>query len=238
MKKALVLVTVFFFGFNTFGQSNSDKALKNNIDTLFESYVHYNRFIGSVLISKDNHIIYQKSFGFADAAAHKKNTDKSIFKIASLTKSLTAVGILKLVEDGKLSLGTPLSKYFPDFIPGHSKNITIQQLLNNSSGMEANIGRTDESGNGLMPEVSPITLDELLGKFKDSKLKFEPGTGYEYNNFGYLLLAHIIEKVSGQRYADFMDEAVFKPANMKNSAVETFKSIRPKSTTVFRIGNE
>ena len=103
-------------------------------------------------------------------------------------------------------------------MPDYSKDITIQHLLNNSSGMEANIGRTDDNGNGLMPEETPITFDELLEKFKDSKLKFEPGTAYEYNNFGYLLLANIIEKVSGQSYADFMEQAVFKPRNEKYSS--------------------
>lgn len=135
---------------------------------------------------------------------------------------------MRLVEDGKLTLETPISIYFPNFMPDYSKDITIQHLLNNSSGMEANIGRKDDSGKGLMPEVSPITFKELLEKFKDSKLKFEPGTGYDYNNFGYLLLVHIIEKVSGQPYADYMEQAVFKPANMKNTAVAAFKSNHQK----------
>ena len=198
MKKVVVVFIALILGINSFGQSTSNKELENNIDGLFESYSYYNRFVGSVLISKDDHIIYQKSFGYATVDEHKKNTEKSIFSIASLTKSFTAVGIMKLVEDGNLTLDTPISTYFPDFMPDFSKEITIQHLLNNSSGIEANIGRTDDNGNGLMPEETPITFDELLEKFKDSKLKFEPGTGYDYNNFGYLLLANIIETISGQ----------------------------------------
>ncbi|SEK21359.1 CubicO group peptidase, beta-lactamase class C family [Maribacter orientalis] len=236
MKQVTAILIALVFGINSFGQSSSNKELKKDIDVLFESYAHYNRFVGSVLISDNNTIIYQKSFGYADIESKKKNTKNSIFSIASLTKSLTAVGIMKLVEDGKLTLETPISIYFPDFMPNNSKDITIQHLLNNSSGMEANIGRTDESGNGLMPEVTPITLDELLEKFKASKLKFEPGTGYEYNNFGYLLLAQIIEKVSGQRYADFMEQAVFKPANMKNSAVAAFKPNHQKAHPYLGLG--
>lgn len=236
MKQFTAILIALVFGINSFGQSSSIKELKKDIDVLFESYAHYNRFVGSVLISENNTIIYQKSFGYADIESKKKNTQNSIFNIASLTKSLTAVGIMKLVEDGKLTLETPISIYFPDFMPNNSKDITIQHLLNNSSGMEANIGRTDESGNGLMPEVTPITLDELLEKFKASKLKFEPGTGYEYNNFGYLLLAQIIEKVSGQRYADFMEQAVFKPANMKNSAVAAFIPNNQKAKPYLGLG--
>jgi len=236
MKQVTAILIALFLGVNSFGQKRSNKELKKGIDALFESYAHYNRFVGSVLISENNTIIYQKSFGYADIAGKKKNTKNSIFSIASLTKSLTAVGIMRLVEDGKLTLETPISIFFPDFMPDYSKDITIQHLLNNSSGIEANIGRTDESGNGLMPEVSPITLDELLEKFKDPKLKFEPGTGYEYNNFGYLLLADIIEKVSGQPYADYMEQAVFKPANMKNTAVATFKPNHQKAQPYLGLG--
>jgi hypothetical protein len=135
-----------------------------------------------------------------------------------------------------LTLETPISSYFPDFMTDYSKDITIQHLLNNSSGMEANIGRTDENGNGLMPEESIITFDELLEKFKDSKLKFAPGTAYDYNNFGYLLLANIIEKVSGQSYADFMEQVVFKPAEMKNTAIVTFKPLKQKAQPYLGLG--
>lgn len=236
MKQVTAILIALVLGINSFGQSSSNKELKKDIDVLFESYSHYNRFVGSVLVSENNTIIYQKSFGYADMESKKKNTKNSIFGIASLTKSLTAVGIMKLVEDGKLTLETPISIYFPDFMPNNSKDITIQHLLNNSSGMEANIGRTDESGNGLMPEVTPITLDKLLEKFKASKLKFESGTGYEYNNFGYLLLAHIIEKVSGQSYADYMKQAVFKTADMKSTAVASFTALDQKAQPYLDLG--
>jgi len=236
MKKAIVVVMALILGINSFGQTSSTKRLEESINEVFESYAHYNRFLGSVLISKDNHIIYQKSFGYADIEGHTKNTKKSIFSIASLSKSLTAVGIMKLIDDGKLTLETPVSNYFPDFMPDFSKEITIQHLLNNSSGIEANIGRTDDNGNGLMPEGSPITLDELLEKLKDSKLKFEPGTGYDYNNFGYLLLAHIIEKVSVQSYANFMEQAVFKPAGMKNTSIAFFNSLNQKAQPYLGLG--
>lgn len=236
MKRVTAILIALVLGINSFGQKSSNKELKKDIDALFESYAHYNRFVGSVLISAENTIIYQQSFGYADIAGKKKNTHNSIFNIASLTKSLTAVGIMRLVEDGKLTLETPISIFFPDFMPNYSKDITIQHLLNNSSGMEANIGRSDESGNGLMPDVFSITFNELLKKFKDSKLKFEPGTGYEYNNFGYLLLAHIIEKVSGQSYASYMEEAIFKPANMKNTAVAAFNPNHQKAQPYLGLG--
>lgn len=236
MKKVVIVFIALVIGMNSFGQSNPDMELKKNIDALFEGYSYYNRFSGSVLISKDNRIIYQKSFGHATIETHKKNTEKSIFNIASLTKSLTAVGILKLVEDDKLTLETPISTYFSDFMPNFSKEVTVQHLLNNSSGIEANIGRADDNRNGLMPKETPVTFDELLEKFKNSKLKFEPGTGYDYNNFGYLLLAQIIEKVSKKSYADFMEQVIFKPAGMKNTAIASFEAIDQKAQPYLGLG--
>jgi CubicO group peptidase (beta-lactamase class C family) len=229
MKKAIVVVMVLILGFNSFGQTSSNKKLEESINEVFESYAHYNRFIGNVLISQNDKIIYKKSFGDADTENHKKNTKNSIFSIASVTKSLTAVGIMKLVEDGKFTLETPISTYFPNFIPDFSKKITIRHLLNHSSGMQANIGRIDDEGNGLMPGENPITPNELFKEFKDSKLKFEPGTSYEYNNFGYTLLAYIIENVTELSYADYMEQAVFKPANMKNTAVNVYKDLDKKA---------
>uniref|UniRef100_UPI00404A4075 serine hydrolase domain-containing protein n=1 Tax=Flavobacterium sp. TaxID=239 RepID=UPI00404A4075 len=236
MKTTVVVFLAMILGMNSFGQSITNKALANNIDNLFESYAYYNRFMGSVLISKDNQIIYQKSFGFADLENREKNTDKSVFSIASLSKSLTAVGIMKLVEEEKLTLETTIEVYFPEFMPDFSKSITIQNLLNHSSGMEANIGRTDDNGNGLMPEITAISLEALLVKFKDSKLIFEPGTGYDYNNFGYLLLANIIEKVSGQSYEDFMKQKVFKPLGMKNTYIESFDSLNDVAQPYLGLG--
>ena len=229
MKKSIVIVTVLIFGFNAFSQTSSNKKLEKGINEVFESYAYYNRFIGSVLISQEDTVIYEKSFGFADIDNHKKNTKNSIFSIASVTKSLTAVGVMKLVEDGKLTLETPISTYFPSFIPDFSKDFTIRHLLNHSSGMQANIGRIDDQGNGLMPGENPITLNELFEEFKDSKLNFEPGAGYEYNNFGYTLLAYIIENVSKQSYADYMEQAVFKQAHMKNTSVTTYENINKRA---------
>ena len=234
--KKLAIMTIVLIGFNSYGQTDSKKDIENNINKLFESYAHYNRFIGSVLISQDDKIIYEKSFGYADTENNKKNTKNSIFSIASVTKPLTAVGIMKLVEDGKLTLETPINNYFPNFIPEYLKDITIRHLLNHSSGMQANIGRIDNEGNGLMPEENEITLDELLEKFKDTKLNFEPGKGYEYNNFGYSLLAYIIENVSKQSYADYMEELVFKPANMKNTAVDNYKSASERAYSYTGLG--
>ena len=91
MKKSIIVVMALILGFNSFGQTSSNKELEENINEVFESYAFYNRFIGSVLISKEDNIIYEKSFGHADAENLKNNTKNSIFSIASVTKSLTII---------------------------------------------------------------------------------------------------------------------------------------------------
>ncbi len=236
MKKILIILITFALGWNVFGQSSTNKELNHKIDDLFESYAHYNRFIGSVLISQGDEIIYQKSFGYANFEKRIKNTKNSIFAIASVTKSFTGVAIMKLIEESKLSLETPISTYFPNFLADYSKEITIRHLLNHSSGMQANIGRKDESGVGFMPNENPIEFVQILEQFKDSKLKFEPGKGYEYNNFGFLLLARIIEKVSGQSYKDYIEQTIFRPAGMKNSASAIFKELNQKANPYTGLG--
>ncbi|MFT4736377.1 MAG: CubicO group peptidase (beta-lactamase class C family) [Cyclobacteriaceae bacterium] len=236
MKKLTAIIFILISGYNSFGQAKPNQALKIKIDQLFESYTHYNRFVGNVLISENNKIIYQESFGYADLGGNRENSQGSVFGIASLTKSLTAVGIMKLIEDGKLMLETPLSSFFPNFIQEYSGQITIQHLLNNSSGIQANIGRIDDAGNGLMPDIHEVTLDSLLDKFKKSKLNFEPGTAYEYNNFGYLLLASIIEKVSGLTYEGFMEQTVFKPAGMKNTSSISSSKLGQRAYPYFGLG--
>jgi CubicO group peptidase (beta-lactamase class C family) len=122
MKKSIVVVIVLTLVINALGQTSSNKNLEESINEIFESYAHYNRFIGSVLISKEDNIIYKKSLGYSDMDNHKKNTENSILSIASVTKSLTAVGVMRLVEEGKLTLETPICTYFPSFMPDFSKN--------------------------------------------------------------------------------------------------------------------
>lgn len=97
MKKFTSIIMTLTLSLNAFGQSISNKDLKDNIDDLFQSYSNYDRFIGSVLISQDDTIIYQKSFGYADVESQRPNTAQSIFSIASVTKTITGVAIMKLL---------------------------------------------------------------------------------------------------------------------------------------------
>ncbi len=217
MKRILVLA---FCAIQLSCQAQTRSDLEHQIDDLLTRYTFHNRFSGTVIVKKKNKVIYKGSYGSANIDSEKKLKGNSIFNIGSISKPLTAVAVMVLVEKGKFSLDTPLKAFFPDFIPEYNDKILIRHLLNHSSGLEVNIGRQDDQGNtSAMPTPEAISLEGLLDKFKNSGLKFPPGKAYEYNNFGYTLLAAVIEKTSEMSYAEFMQEYVFKPSKMKHSSV-------------------
>lgn len=188
---------------------------------LLDGYFAYNRFWGSVLIVQNDKVLFQKSYGFADMDKKIKNDANSIFKLCSVTKTMTSAAIMKLHDEGKLSIYDRVDKYFPGFIADDTKDIKIINLLNHTSGLTANISQRDDQGNGMvLPGKNPITKDSLIAKFKNTKLKYQPGTRFEYNNYAYTLLAYIIEQVSGLDYASYLNKELFKPANMSHAYYE------------------
>jgi CubicO group peptidase (beta-lactamase class C family) len=209
LKTAYIVLIISIFSISAKSQSVSD---------LLDGYYAYNRFWGSVLVVQNDKVLFQKSYGYADKDNNIKNDANTIFDLGSVTKTMTAVAVLTLHDQGKLSVYDRVDKYIPGFINDNTENVTIINLLNHTSGMAANLGRIDEEGKGLvLPTNEPVSLQVLVEKFKTSKLKYQPGKRYEYNNYGYSLLAYIIEKVSGMSYADYVNQAILSKANMTNT---------------------
>ena len=176
----------------------------------------------SILVAKEGKPIYRKAFGKADLELDVKSTPENVYEIGSITKQFTAVAILMLQEQGKLNVQDEITKYIPDY-PTQDKKITIHQLLNHTSGIKSytnmpifmNLARTD---------MSPT---ELIDKFKNEPMEFEPGTEFNYNNSGYILLGHIIEVVTSDTYENFIEKNIFKPLGMKNSRYGKMNEIIP-----------
>nr|WP_281168574.1 serine hydrolase [Psychroserpens burtonensis] len=166
----------------------------------------------SILVAKDGKAIYSKGFGSANLESALKADPKNVFEIGSITKQFTAVAILMLEEQGKLSIDDAITKFIPDY-PTQGKTITVHHLLNHTSGIKSYtnmpsfmvLARTD---------MTPI---ELIDKFKNEPMEFDPGTQFNYNNSGYILLGHIIEVASGQSYEDFIQANIFDTVGMTNS---------------------
>lgn len=187
------------------------------IDSLFQEMHNEDNFNGNVLISKKGEIIFKKSYGFS-VNGKKPLTDNSIFNLASITKQFTAAGIVLLARDGKLTYEDDIRSYVPElsFYP----KITIRNLLNHTSGLYDYMKLTDSL---LIKKNPKAALDnqKVIELFRKSKpeLNFLPNEKYEYSNTGYLLLATIIERISKESYADFLQNKIFKPLNMRDTKV-------------------
>lgn len=171
------------------------------IDDLLSSYEKINQFSGSVLVAEKGKVIFEKSYGYRNAVKKEKNTNNSKYRIYSTTKVFTTIVILKLQEQGKLSLEDKLSKYFPSYTKGDS--ITIRNMLSHTSG----IPETEESNNE----------EELLKQLLTKPLDFSVDTKWSYCNTNFYLLGYIIQKVTGQPYEEVIAEMILKPFQMTHS---------------------
>ncbi len=189
----------------------STKKVEAEIDAIFNQAYPINSPGATVLIAKDNKIIYRKAFGMANLELKVQMKPENVLQLASITKQFTSVAILILMEQGKLSLKDPLSKYIADFPRGNE--ITLHHLLNHTSGIKSYTN---------LPEFRTktrldMTPEEIISSIKNLSLEFNPNEKYEYSNSGYVLLGYIIEKLSGISYGDFIQKNIFDKLGMKNS---------------------
>lgn len=190
------------------------EIISSNYEPLAESldaYLLDQSFNGVTLVASGDEIILLKAYGLAQVNEQEEMTVNHQFQIASVSKSFVAVSILQLVEAGKLTLDQTIDKYFPDM--PNAELITIHQLLTHTSGLY--------SGDDLTNYSQVTTVDEIIAPaFKSSNLYYEePGTYSIYSNLGYDVLGAIIEQVSGQTYADYIEEHVLIPAGMTQSGL-------------------
>ena len=165
----------------------------------------------AVAVVHNGQVVFSGGFGYADPVAKKNATPDTRFAVGSLSKQFTAVSVLTLVQDGKLSLDDRLAKFFPN-LPNAS-TITIRELLNQTSGLH-NYPNTDEHA---WPVSGPVDLSGILTILSTDKPDFAPGAKYEYSNSNYTVLAAIVQKVSGVPFGSFLEQHIFKPLEMTRS---------------------
>lgn len=172
-------------------------------------------FNGNVLIAKQGKILYQNTFGWANYLMRDSLKLHSQFELASVSKPFTATAILKLWEEGKLSLDQTVDEFIPGF---PYSNITVKHLLSHRSGLTSYMYFTD----GLWPNKRKgMSNQDVIDLFIAHKpaLYANPDVRFFYNNTNYILLASIVEAVTGESFDVYMQEEVFKPAGMRNTAV-------------------
>jgi CubicO group peptidase (beta-lactamase class C family) len=190
------------------------------MEQVVQSYVANKTFMGSVLVVRDKAVLLEKGYGSADLEWDIPNSPTTKFRLGSITKQFTAASILLLEERGKLNINDPVKKYMADAPPAWDK-VTIYNLLTHTSGIPSFTGFPDYEST----EATPTTPEKLVARFKDKPLEFEPGEKFKYDNSGYVLLGYLIEKISGQTYAQFVQENIFKPLEMKDSGYDSNSAI-------------
>lgn len=199
------------------------KDFTTEADKLVSGYVEQNKFSGTVLVAKDGKPLFRKGYGWANREWKVPNGPESKFRLGSITKQFTATAILQLVEAGKLKLDDPISKYYLSSPPVWSK-ITIHHLLTHTSGIPSYTSIPGFFGKESMTDRTPAEIVKLT---QDMPLEFQPGEKFKYDNSGYILLGYVIEKVSGQKYADYLQEHIFGPLGMRDSGYDSSQEIIP-----------
>lgn len=189
-------------------------------DQIVQSYVTAKQFMGSALIARNGQILLDKGYGYADLEWQIPDTPETKFRLGSMTKQFTAAGILLLEERGKLSTDDIVKKYMPD-APAAWDKITIYNLLTHTSGIPNFTSFPDYRSS----EGTPTTPAQLVARFRDKPLDFQPGEKWSYSNSGYVLLGYLIEKISGQTYQNFIQENFFKPLGMNDSGYDSNSAI-------------
>jgi CubicO group peptidase (beta-lactamase class C family) len=199
---------------NSQRQQLDDDRIVQDLRSSLNEVVAQDRFSGAVLLAKNGTILFEQAYGFADHAFNARNRLDTKFNLGSMGKMFTAVAILQLVEQNRLSLNDLLVKVVPDYPNAQiASRITIHQLMTHTSGLGDFFGKAFQD----TPKDKFSTIAAHLPLFVDKPLLFEPGTKWSYSNAGFIVLGLVIEKVSGQSYYDYVREHIFKSAGMINT---------------------
>ena len=188
------------------------------LDHFFDSTLLKKGFNGSILVAKDGLILYEKYAGFRDLRLRDSLTDTTSFHLASTSKPFTAMAVLRMVQENRLSLTDSLSHFFPGF---PYAGVTVRTLLNHRSGLPNYVNFMGDSKKWDIKKM--VTNEEMLQFLytKQPKRDFAPDTRFAYSNTNYVLLAMIIEKISGQPYPEYMKQHLFDPLQMSHTYVCT-----------------
>ncbi|KAB1228589.1 serine hydrolase [Chryseobacterium viscerum] len=207
---------------------NQEKK-KEEIDRIIKAFEGINKFNGTALIHYQNKNIFERSYGWQNAEKNIHNQDKSIYQIASLTKSFTALVIVKLSEEGKLSFKDPISKFIADYPRGNE--ITIEHLLTHTSGIYEVLRNKEYFS--LLHTGKAIAKNKELSFFKNEPLDFEPGTQFSYTNSGYIVLGLIIEKITGLSYENAVRKIILNPLKMTHTGFNYMALKSPYKTVPY-----
>lgn len=211
-------------------QTEDQQRIKEKADSLLQQYVELGDVVGmSAGVYFQGEAVWTGGAGYRDQEKQLPATKDMLHRIASITKPMTAIAIMQLVEKGKIDLDVPIQTYLKDY-PSHSEgDITVKHLLGHVSGIP--FYKNKKEG---FPSKHFNSLEEAVDLFKNRPLKHKPGTAYLYSTYGYTVLGSIIEKATGQSYQDYMQQNVWAAAGMKQTRLEIFGETYPNQSRLYK----
>ncbi len=222
MRKTYSIILILIFGLGT----AIAQPLTTRLDSLIASRIKDVAPGCAILVAKNGTIVYEKAFGMADIELNVPMQSNMIFRLGSTTKQYTAIAILQLAEQGKLSLQDFIQKFIKDF-PGKGHTITIENLLTHTSGIIDYQALDSKAANQNFYYRKDYEPKQVIDLFKDEPLAFVPGSKFSYSNSNYFLLGYIIELVSGETYKDYMKKNIFDLAGLSHTYYGGYKEIIP-----------
>jgi D-alanyl-D-alanine carboxypeptidase len=219
------------FPIERMSQSELLSALREKLDKDSAA----DKFAGAVMVAKDGKVIFKGAYGMADREKKIPNTLETKFRIGSMNKMFTATSILQLVQARKIAPTDPLGKYVTDYPNKEfAAKVTIQQLLTHTGGTGDIFGPEFD-----MHRKELRTLQDYVNLYGKRSLEFEPGSRWEYSNYGFLLLGVVVERVSGKSYYDYVNQNIYGPAGMTASGSLTEdQSVANRSIGYTRFGGK
>lgn len=226
IRRAVVSLALFLLLAGT--AAAQDPAPK--FDEYLNALVEQGRFTGSVLVARDGKVVFNKGYGFANVEFDAPNAPETRFRLGSITKQFTAAAVLLLQERGKLNVQDPICKYM-DNCPAAWSEVTIHHLLSHTGGIPSFTSFPDY----LPKMMMPVTVQEMIARFKDKPLDFKPGEKWNYSNSGYYLLGYVIEKAAGESYESFLQKNVLDPLKMASTGYDHHDSILKRRATGYSL---
>lgn len=216
MIRLAIFLWFVVFSTDLLAQQGLSEADANQIDAIFAPFDHDGSPGYAVGIVKNGKLVYARGFGRADLDNNTPITPRTSFHLASLSKQFTAAAVALLILDGKLSLETPVEEFFPE-VSKYGADLRIKHLIYFTSGLQEYMSLPRSSGTPWF-SFYYFTIDEAIAAtLRTTKLKFVPGTQWDYSNVNYMLLAKIVERVSGMPLSEFLETRVFAPLDMNAS---------------------
>lgn len=200
-----------------------------------KSLVDEGAIVGAVtLVARDGKVLHLEAAGFRDLESRKPMRTDTIFDIRSVTKPVTAIAVMILLEEGKLALNDPVAKYLPEFKTSQTSSITIHHLLTHTSGLPSSRPTEIEQ----ITIKRDRTLADVVALHGKQEPEFAPGTQFRYTSGGFAILGRIIEVVSRKSYEQFVKERVFDPLGMRDSFFFVPADKQARVATLYRRQNE